>query len=150
MQGVRLAVCFGAALALFSVSQAEAQYPGTPQDRYMGGPQWLQRPTISPWLDLYREDGGVVDNYHQFVRPKFRMQKYLLQQDRQAHQQRVQMRQMQQNQQRQQDELENLQNPQQIPLPEREGFKSQTGIGAGFMSYGGFMTHHGYFGRGTR
>lgn len=29
-----------------------------------------QRPTLSPYLDLFRRDGGALPNYYTFVRPK--------------------------------------------------------------------------------
>ena len=148
----QLAVLFGLAMAAWcaaSEADAQAPRPNNPQrnnqQRYMGGPQWMQRPTLSPWLDLYRQDLGVVDPYNEFVRPKFRMQKYLLDQNRQENQQQMQQRQTQQMQQRQQTDIEGLQNPQQQAIQPRQGFSSQTGIGAGFMNYGGFMTHRSYF-----
>jgi TolA-binding protein len=148
----RLALLIGLAWAFSLCAEAEAQQIPRPNNqRYMGGPNWMQRPTISPWLDLYREDGGVVDPYNDFVRPQFRMQKYLLEQDRQAHQQQQQLRQlqpqlrqMQQQQQQQQTAIEGLQQ-QPGQMAPRQGFATPTGIGASYMSYGGFMTHRSYF-----
>jgi len=153
MTSHRLAIFVGLAVAFFLASEADAQQVQRPNNqRYMGGPQWMRRPTLSPWLDLYREDGGVVDPYNEFVRPQFRMQRYLLEQDRQTHQQQQQLRQlqpqlrqMQQQQQRQQTQLQELQQQQPGQMTPRQGFATPTGIGAGYMSYGGFMTHRSYF-----
>ena len=145
MRTVQLALLAVATVLLGSASHAEAQVPGSAANRYRGGPNFLRRPAVSPWLDLYRRD-GVIDPYNEFVRPRFQMQNYLLQQDRQMHREQVQRRQMQEQQERQQAALEDLQRPQQTAAPQRQGFQSQTGIGAGFMQYGGFMTHGSYFG----
>lgn len=38
------------------------------------------RPTLSPWLNLYRRDSGPLDNYHTFVRPEQRLRRTLEQQ----------------------------------------------------------------------
>ena len=34
-------------------------------------------PTLSPWLQLYRRDGGPLDNYHNFVRPEQQLRRTL-------------------------------------------------------------------------
>lgn len=36
-------------------------------------PYQPSRPTTSPYLNLYRTDSGVVDNYNAFVRPEIEM-----------------------------------------------------------------------------
>jgi len=33
----------------------------------------MSRPTISPYLNLYRQDGAAVDNYNAFVRPEIEL-----------------------------------------------------------------------------
>jgi len=33
----------------------------------------LYRPTLTPYLDYFRRDQGVLPNYHQFVRPRQRL-----------------------------------------------------------------------------
>lgn len=42
------------------------------------------RPTLSPYLDLYRNGQGAMPNYHQFVRPQLRLQQILDQQNYQS------------------------------------------------------------------
>jgi hypothetical protein len=32
------------------------------------------RPTLSPWLNMFRRDTGPLDNYHTFVQPRFQAQ----------------------------------------------------------------------------
>ncbi len=63
----------GASVALLSVCPAYAQ---------RGNPRQRNHPSFSPWLDLYRRDTGVLDNYHQFVRPEIQLRKTLDQQRR--------------------------------------------------------------------
>jgi hypothetical protein len=128
-------------LGLFT--QAEAQNPyGNPYS----SPDWLTRPTFSPWLELYRR-GGVPDipNYYQFVRPRQRMQRYLLERDRQLQRDHIQLRQLEQQQTAIQQTQAQMLAPQRPP-----GYMSPTGIGASFMTHGGYFggSHRGYFGAG--
>jgi hypothetical protein len=37
------------------------------------GADAVRRPAISPWLSLYQKNGGPLDNYHMFVRPRFQV-----------------------------------------------------------------------------
>ena len=59
----------------------------------------LQRPTLSPYLDLLRPDFGPLPNYYQYVRPREqarqtleRQDRALQRQDRSIQQQRLQLR----------------------------------------------------------
>jgi hypothetical protein len=42
---------------------------------------YYQSPTLSPYLNLYRRDSGVLDNYHTFVRPQLELYRTLGRQD---------------------------------------------------------------------
>jgi len=42
----------------------------------------LSRPAISPYLNLYRTDSGVVDNYNAYVRPRLELHSLLERQQR--------------------------------------------------------------------
>ena len=55
-------------------------------------PSAIRRPTLSPWLDLFRDDTGVLPNYHQFVRPQQRLRGYLGQQYRHMQREATQLR----------------------------------------------------------
>lgn len=49
---------------------------------YSASPAGAQRyrpssPTLSPWLDLSRTDTGILDSYHDFVRPRQRLRSTL-------------------------------------------------------------------------
>ncbi|WP_145301985.1 hypothetical protein [Crateriforma conspicua] len=54
------------------------------------GSSYPRSPTLSPYLDLLRNDGGVLPNYQQFVRPKIQLraqierQNYEIQRQRRA------------------------------------------------------------------
>ena len=37
------------------------------------------KPTLSPWLNLYNQNPGPLDNYHQYVRPEMELQNTLRQ-----------------------------------------------------------------------
>jgi len=142
MRSYQLAVAIGIALGFGFFTQANGQ---NPYRNPYSSPDWLRRPTFSPWLELYREDSGVLPNYHQFVRPRQRMQRYLLERDRQLQRQQIQMRQMQ----RQQAATEQLQRQMRAPQ-QQQNYRIPTGTGSTFMSYGYFMNHRGYFGAGSR
>ena len=42
-------------------------------DRLETGRFGGRRPTLSPYLGLFRRDNGVLPNYHMFVRPRLRL-----------------------------------------------------------------------------
>ncbi len=66
MKRWQLALTVMTALALFgSVRQASAQYGSGRSMQYGRG---LSSPRLSPWLNLFRREGGSLDNYHRFVR----------------------------------------------------------------------------------
>jgi len=44
------------------------------------GSYYSTTPTLSPYLDLLRNDGGVLPNYQQFVRPRLQLRSNLAQQ----------------------------------------------------------------------
>lgn len=54
--------------------------PASAQGRRPYSPYQPARPTISPWFNLYRQDGGALDNYHTFVRPEIQLRTTLRQQ----------------------------------------------------------------------
>ncbi|MEN6457944.1 MAG: hypothetical protein ABFC63_03375 [Thermoguttaceae bacterium] len=59
-----------AGVVLSLVQVAGAQMPGDPANR----------PTLSPWFGLYQKNGGPLDNYHMFVRPRLQLNNTLRQQ----------------------------------------------------------------------
>ncbi|MCE5268552.1 MAG: hypothetical protein LLG00_11770 [Planctomycetaceae bacterium] len=63
------ALGFGVILSAASMAHAQAQ-PGDP----------ASRPALSPWFGLYQKNGGPLDNYHMFVRPRFQLNNTLRQQ----------------------------------------------------------------------
>jgi len=70
MRRPHLLIVFAVGCAMFCVSRsASAQQGYRPS-----------RPTLSPYLNLYRTDSGIVDNYNAFVRPNIAMRSALQQQ----------------------------------------------------------------------
>jgi len=76
-------------------------------------------PTLSPYLDLLRQDGGVLPNYQQFVRPQLRLRRALRSQQSAIERQRREIGQLRRS-----------------PPRTRPGFT--TGVRAGFLQYGRF------------
>lgn len=81
-------------------------------------------PTITPYLDYFRQDVGALNRYYTFVQPRAQLTS--------------QIGQMQNTISQQQTEIKNLQG--QIAKP-RESGAIPTGVG------GSFMNHMRYFGR---
>jgi len=133
----------GLLIVLLLSTEANAQ---SPYRNRITSPDWVTRPTLSPWLELYRRDGiPDVPNYHQFVRPRQQMQRYLLERDRQMQRQQLKLQQLE----RQQTTMQRTQSEMLAPQPP-QNFGSQTGIGASYMTHGGYFggSHRGYFGAG--
>ena len=82
-----------ASAALLTAMPASAQNP--PRRPY--SPYQPARPTISPWFNLYRRDGGVLDNYHTFVRPEVQLRNTLRQQEYDINRQGMDIQSMRQN-----------------------------------------------------
>jgi hypothetical protein len=62
------------ALVFCFASIAEAQQkPG--ENKYIGGGYRPTRPTLSPYLNYFRQDTGVTDQYRSFIRPQQRLQR---------------------------------------------------------------------------
>jgi hypothetical protein len=57
----------GVVLAYASLAQGQGGEPAS-------------RPMLSPWFSLYQKNGGLLDNYHMFVRPRFQVNNALQQQ----------------------------------------------------------------------
>lgn len=132
----------GMVIVLGIFTQAPAQNPyGNPYS----APNWLTHPTISPWLELYRRDGiPDIPNYHQFVRPRQQMQRYLLQQNQQLQRQQLQLRQLERQQAAMQQTQSQMLAPQQSP-----SYRAPTGTGSSYMTHRAFFgTHERYFGVG--
>ncbi len=106
-----------ACVVLSSARAAHAQRGYTP----------YRRPTLSPWLNLYRRDSGPLDSYHMFVRPEIRLRETLQRQ--------------QANIRRQGAGLNSL--GQQMTRYEREGPVRPTGTGSTFMNYSHFFPVRG-------
>ena len=85
------------------------------------------RPTLSPWLDLFRRDSGPLDNYHTFVRPEIRLRETLQRQ--------------QANIRRQGTALRSL--GQEMTRFEREGLMRPTGTASVFMNYSHYYQSRG-------
>ncbi len=79
-----------------------------------------QTPTISPWMGLWRQDTGVLDNYHTFVRPQTELNATLQMQNAALN--------------RQAAGLQYLNNELMQPQISPSGM-TPTGQGATFMSY---------------
>jgi len=149
MRDHQLLAALGLVIVLSLFTQADAQNPyGNPYS----SPNWLTRPTFSPWLELYRR-GGIPDipnyhqfvrPYHQFVRPRQEMQRYLLERDRQLQRQQLQLRQIE----RQQAAMQQTQA--QMLAPQRpQNYRAPTGTGSSYMTHRSFFgTHERYFGIG--
>ena len=91
------------------------------------------RPTVSPYLDLFRQRTGELDNYHTFVRPKLRTQAALRRQSAQFGSLQRQFGGLQ-------SQFSSLQNTQVAP----------TGIGGGFMNFSHFYSTPAAAGRRRR
>ena len=72
-------------------------FPASAQGRRPYSPYQPARPTISPWFNLYRQDGGVLDNYHTFVRPEIQLRNTLRQQEYNISRQGMDIQAMRQN-----------------------------------------------------
>ena len=70
-----------AALMLVATNSAQAQRRAGSQ-KYARGYQ-PSKPTLSPYLNYFRLNTGVLPNYQQFVRPQIQLQKTLQQQQAQ-------------------------------------------------------------------
>jgi hypothetical protein len=77
-----------------------------------------RRPTISPWMDLFSQETGPLDNYHSFVRPRQRLYNTLGNQNYQLQQQGGNIR--------------NL--GKQVTRMERPAFVRPTGTGSSYMN----------------
>lgn len=123
-------ICLATAMAcaVFSQATAEAQQP---VDRYRPA-----RPTLSPYLDLFRQDTGVVDPFNTFVEPQRRLQS--------------QARQFQREIAGQQATINNLQQQVQTQLQMRPTGARPTGTGATFMNHSHFFPRGGPQAAGRR
>jgi hypothetical protein len=112
----RFACASTVALALLFAAEAQAQTP-----RYQPA-----RPTVSPYLNLFRNNTGPLPNYYSLVRPQLQQQDF---------NQRQMTAQQQQNAAIGALQVESRQ----------MGATTQTGKGSGFMRYQrqGFMTNGG-------
>jgi hypothetical protein len=59
LQVVAAFLTVGAVLSIAHLAQAQGQ-----------ATDFGNRPTLSPWFGLYQKNGGPIDNYHTFVRPR--------------------------------------------------------------------------------
>ena len=59
LQAVAAFLTVGAVLSTTHLAQAQGQ-----------ATDFGSRPTLSPWFGLYQKNGGPIDNYHTFVRPR--------------------------------------------------------------------------------
>jgi hypothetical protein len=95
------------------------------------------KPTLSPYLDLFRENRGLLPNYHTFVRPKIEQQEFNQQQqlfnDRQLMVNETQRR----TNVTIQDSMQQLQQGGGT-MRIRPAGGAQTGIGSGFRNFSHF------------
>ena len=77
------------------------------------------RPTLSPYLNLFRRDAGAVDNYNSFVRPEIEMQNTLQEQETAVTQQSGRLRLL----------------DRQVERLEGTSSARSTGAGSRFMNY---------------
>jgi hypothetical protein len=102
--------CAGA-LVLASLS-ASASYAQRPPQRYQPS-----RPTVSPYLNLFRNNSGPLPNYYSLVRPQLYQQSYNEQQQYQQTQQAAAL-----------NALQTQVQQQQAPV-------TQTGKASGYMMF---------------
>jgi hypothetical protein len=108
-------------LALLCAAESQAQTP-----RYQPS-----RPTVSPYLNLFRNNTGPLPNYYSLVRPQLNQ---------------LDFNQRQMTAQQQQNAAIGALQAETRQL----GTTTQTGKSSGFMKFQrqGFMTNGGHFGRG--
>ncbi len=117
---VRFTLLLTAGLILCLATAAEAQRGSS---RY----NIPRRPTFSPWMDLFSQETGPLDNYHSFVRPKQRLYNTLGNQNYQLH--------------RQGRSIRNL--GQQVTRLERPTTVRPTGTGSSNMNLAHYYPMHG-------
>lgn len=98
------------AILLFGSEPAGAQSPRTP---------YMPRPTLSPWLNMYRSDPGPVGPYLSYVRPEQRLRQTLAEQQTRIFEQ--------------QNQLDALRR--QTTTLESRGAVAPTGVSSTFMNY---------------
>jgi hypothetical protein len=108
------------ALLTWSVTAAEAQIPGTYP------PPGLNRPLMSPYFQLFRDDTGILPNYYQFYRPARTVQQGFWLQNRAIQSQQAEIRGLTQ-------QLNTAQQTQVAP----------TGTGSVFMNYSHYYPMQG-------
>ena len=104
-----MAIIAGVALLCGSTS-VSAQAPRAP---------YTPKPTLSPWLNMYRRDPGPVGPYLSYVRPEQRLRQTLTDQQSRITEQ--------------QSELQTLR--QQTTAIESRGALTPTGVSSTFMNY---------------
>lgn len=109
------------ALALGLAGAAHAQRPIGPPVPPRTYP-YAPGPALSPYLDYFRTPLGPLDSYHEFVRPRVRLQQQLQQQDTRLRRQAQDLRAL----------------DQRITAPQRPGEAAPTGTGATFFNYSHF------------
>ena len=107
---------FSLPVEAFSANRRRRSYSYTPQS-----------PTISPWMGLWRQNTGALDNYHTFVRPQMQLNQTLQMQNAALSRQAM--------------GLQALNNEINQPLENQSGMLA-TGQGATFMNY----SHYYYSG----
>ncbi len=113
-----LLVMFTVGMFFQTVASTSAQPPT--RRRYIP-----RRPTMSPYLDYFRRDTGLLDPYNTFQRPQVRMRQFYQQQQQQIYRQQQQLEQQKMQFQQIQGSLRQF----------RESGASPTGHGATFMNY---------------
>ncbi len=85
-----LTLLVAACVVAIPADQTHAQKPMKYSQRYSP-----RRPTLSPYLNYFRRDSGLLDNYNAFVAPRQRLQSRLQTQEAVIYQQQQQLRQVQ-------------------------------------------------------
>ncbi|MEM9366175.1 MAG: hypothetical protein AAGD07_09270 [Planctomycetota bacterium] len=101
--------------AVLVSTSAELSHGQSPVLGPTGG--YTRTPTLSPYLDLLRFNGGVLPNYQQFVRPRLELNRTLQSQARQIDRQNRALYQLNR----------------QISRPTAQG--TETGVRSGFLQY---------------
>ncbi|WP_146600127.1 hypothetical protein [Novipirellula aureliae] len=116
-----LVIRFVAFLGVITIVSLCDCHSASAQGIVVGGRgQFAPSPTLSPYLDLLRFNGGVLPNYQQFVRPQIRLRETLVQQSTTIQQQQRTIRSMQSR----------------VATPNRQN--ATTGVHAGFLQYSTF------------
>jgi hypothetical protein len=122
---VALTILIGCVLLCASAAPAHAQRGSSP---------YFQRPTLSPYFELFRRDSAPLGTYHSFYRPRVRLQDTLSRQYADLQRQQASIRSLREQ-------------VSQVSEAQRTGAVRPTGTGSVFMNYSHYYPGLGAGGR---